>query len=236
MILAGFPLLSGLVQNSVGRTQFSEIIYIIHFVVYKKVLEPEKHITYLTSKDEKIQFILKNFGRPIIQKRDEGFASMCHIILEQQVSIESAKACFVKIQNQLAEITPESIQNASDEDLRSCGVSRQKITYLKDLASKVLSNDINFEIFPFKTEEEIRAELITIKGVGNWSIEVYLMFCLQSPDIVPLGDIAIKNTLKELYHCQTHEEMQLISENWKPYRTFASFTIWHYYLKKRNKI
>lgn len=200
------------------------------------MLELEKHITYLTSKDEIIQFILENFGHPIIQKREEGFASMCHIILEQQVSIESAKACFVKIQNLVEEITPLTIQNATDEDLRNCGVSRQKISYLKDLASKVVTNQINFETFPFKTEDEIRAELITIKGVGNWSIEVYLMFCLQSPDIVPLGDIAIKNTLKELYHCQTHEEMQLVSENWKPYRTFASFTIWHYYLKKRNKI
>lgn len=198
--------------------------------------ETEKHIKHLTSKDENIRFILENFGHPIIQKRDEGFASMCHIILEQQVSIESAKACYVKIHNRLQEITPLTIQNATDEDLRNCGVSRQKISYLKDLASKVLSNQINFETFPFKTEEEIRSELITIKGVGNWSIEVYLMFCLQSPDIVPLGDIAIKNTLKELYHCQTHEEMQSISENWKPYRTFASFTIWHYYLKKRNKI
>ena len=200
------------------------------------MLELEKHITYLTSKDEKIQFILENFGHPIIQKREEGFASMCHIILEQQVSIESAKACFVKIQNLVEEITPLTIQNATDEDMRNCGVSRQKISYLKNLASKVLSNQINFETFPFKTEDEIRAELITIKGVGNWSIEVYLMFCLQSPDIVPLGDIAIKNTLKELYNCQTHQEMQLISDNWKPYRTFASFTIWHYYLKKRSKI
>jgi DNA-3-methyladenine glycosylase II len=193
-------------------------------------------IDFLGSKDPILKDILIAFGHPIIQKRDEGFASMCHIILEQQVSIESAKACFVKIQNRLQEITPETIQNATDEDLRYCGVSRQKSSYLKDLASKVLSNQIDFETFPFKTEQEIRAELITIKGVGNWSIEVYLMFCLQSPDIVPLGDIAIKNTLKELYNCQTLEEMQAISENWKPYRTFASFTIWHYYLKKRKKI
>ena len=100
----------------------------------------------------------------------------------------------------------------------------------------MLSNEINFESYSIKSEEEIRKELITIKGVGNWSIEVYLMFCLQSPDIIPLGDIAIKNTLKELYNCETELEMQLISDNWKPFRTFGSYTIWHYYLKKRNKI
>lgn len=193
-------------------------------------------IDFLGTKDQTLKIIIEQFGHPIIQKRDQGFASMCHIILEQQVSIESAKACYVKILNLLGKINPEAILNISDEDLRSCGVSRQKIIYLKDLAQKVLSNQINFDSFSAKTETEIRNELITIKGVGNWSIEVYLMFCLQLPDIVPLGDIAIKNTLKELYNCQSEEEMKLISDNWKPYRTFASFTIWHYYLKKRNKI
>jgi len=196
----------------------------------------QQTISYLTSKDETLKFILDNFGNPIIQKREEGFASMCHIILEQQVSIASAKACYVKLENHFGKITPEIISNTTNDELRNCGVSRQKIIYLKDLASKVLSNAIDFESYATKSEEQIREELISIKGVGNWSIEVYLMFCLQSPDIIPLGDIAIKNTLKELYNCQTQEEMQLISDNWKPFRTFASYTIWHYYLKKRNKI
>jgi DNA-3-methyladenine glycosylase II len=196
----------------------------------------QQAISYLISKDKTLKFILDNFGNPIIQKREEGFASMCHIILEQQVSIASAKACYIKIENHFGEITPEIIINASDDELRSCGVSRQKIIYLKDLASKVLSNEIDFQSYATKSEEQIREELITIKGVGNWSIEVYLMFCIQSPDIIPLGDIAIKNTLKELYNCQTQEEMQSISDNWRPFRTFASYTIWHYYLKKRNKI
>ena len=161
---------------------------------------------------------------------------MCHIILEQQVSIASAQACYTKLQNYFKEINPKTILNATQEELKKCGISRQKIIYLKDLASKVVTKEIDFKSFSFKTEEQIRAELITIKGVGNWSIEVYLMFCLQSPDIIPLGDIAIRNTLKELYNAQTIPEMEEISNNWKPFRTFASYTIWHYYLKKRGKI
>ena len=196
----------------------------------------QQAIDFLSQKDTTIQFILDNFGHPIIQKREEGFASMCHIILEQQVSIASAFACYNKIESYFNEITPTIILNCKDEELKNCGVSQQKISYLKDLAAKVSSNQINFESFASKSEQQIRNELIQIKGVGNWSIEVYLMFCLQSPDIVPLGDIAIKNTLKELYNCQNLEEMEQISNNWKPFRTFASFTIWHYYLVKRNKI
>ena len=193
-------------------------------------------ITYLTKKDEKLKYILDNFGNPIILKRNEGFASMCHIILEQQVSIASAQACYIKLQNYFEEINPTNILNATQEELKKCGISRQKIIYLKDLATKITTKEIDFESFSFKTEEQIRAELITIKGVGNWSIEVYLMFCLQLPDIIPLGDIAIRNTLKELYNAQTLQEMEEISNNWKPFRTFASYTIWHYYLKKRGKI
>jgi len=193
-------------------------------------------ISFLSSKDEMLKYIIDTFGKPIVQKRVEGFASMCHIILEQQVSIASAKACYVKLENHFGIISPEIIYNSDDLELRNCGVSRQKIIYLKDLALKVLYNKIDFESYSTKSEEQIRKELITIKGVGNWSIEVYLMFCLQLPDIIPLGDIAIKNTLKELYNCETELEMQLISDNWKPFRTFASYTIWHYYLKKRNKI
>ncbi len=193
-------------------------------------------IDYLSKKDEKLKFIIDNFGHPIIQYRNEGFASLCHIILEQQVSIASAKACYDKIQNYFGEITPQIISNCNDEELRNCGVSRQKIICLKDLASKVISNEIDFSIFSSKSEAQIRAELITIKGVGNWSIEVYLMFCLQSQDIIPLGDIAIKNTIIELYAHNSIEEMEALSHNWKPYRTMASYILWHYYLKKRNKI
>lgn len=193
-------------------------------------------IEYLSLKDEKLKSIVEEHGNPIIQKREEGFASMCHIILDQQVSIASAKACYDKIQNLFGTITPEIIFNCNDEALRSCGVSRQKTLYLKDLATKVLSNEIDFSSFLSKSEIQIRAELITIKGVGNWSIEVYLMFCLQSQDIIPLGDIAIKNTIIELYAHNSTEEMQALSHNWKPYRTMASYILWHYYLKKRKKI
>lgn len=193
-------------------------------------------IVVLTQKDDILKGIISEFGLPIIQKRKEGFASMCHIILEQQVSIASAKAAYEKLSNLLGKVDPITINNASDQDLKTCGISRQKIIYLKDLAQRVLSNELSFSSLPMKTEQQIRNELIKIKGVGNWSIDVYLMFCMQSQDIIPLGDIAIKNTLIELYNCQSEEDMIIVSSNWKPFRTVATYIIWHYYLKKRGKI
>ena len=196
----------------------------------------DEALVVLTQKDEVLKRIISEFGLPIIQKREEGFASMCHIILEQQVSIASAKAAYEKLVNLVGKVDPFTIHNATDEDLRSCGISRQKTIYLKDVAQRVIRKELNFSSLPMKTEQQIRNELIQIKGVGNWSIDVYLMFCMQSQDIIPLGDIAIKNTLMELYNCQSEEEMLAISSNWKPFRTLASFIIWHYYLKKRGKI
>jgi DNA-3-methyladenine glycosylase II len=161
---------------------------------------------------------------------------MCHIILEQQVSIASAKAAYEKLVSLVGTVNPSNIYDAADQDLKSCGISRQKIIYLKDVAQRVISKELSFSSLPMKTEQQIRNELIQIKGVGNWSIDVYLMFCMQSQDIIPLGDIAIKNTLIELYNCQSEDEMVAVSSNWKPFRTVASFIIWHYYLKKRGKI
>lgn len=196
----------------------------------------QESISFLSQKDEVLKTIIADFGLPIIQKREEGFASMCHIILEQQVSIASAKAAYEKLVNLVGKVDPFTIYNATDEAVRTCGISRQKTLYLKDLAQRVISKELDFSSLPMKSEQQIRNELIQIKGVGNWSIDVYLMFCMQSQDIIPLGDIAIKNTLIELYNCQSDEEMLAISSNWKPFRTVASFIIWHYYLKKRGKI
>ena len=196
----------------------------------------QESIPFLSQKDEVLKTIIADFGLPIIQKREEGFASMCHIILEQQVSIASAKAAYEKLVNLVGIVDPFTIYNATDEAVRTCGISRQKTLYLKDLAQRVISKELDFSSLPMKSEQQIRNELIQIKGVGNWSIDVYLMFCMQSQDIIPLGDIAIKNTLVELYNCQSDEEMLAISSNWKPFRTVASFIIWHYYLKKRGKI
>lgn len=196
----------------------------------------DEALIVLTQKDDVLKRIISEFGLPIIQKREEGFASMCHIILEQQVSIASAKAAYEKLVHLVGKVDPFTIHNATDEDLRSCGISRQKTLYLKDVAQRVIRKELCFSSLPMKTEQQIRNELIQIKGVGNWSIDIYLMFCMQSQDIIPLGDIAIKNTLIELYNCQSEEEMLSVSSNWKPYRTLASFIIWHYYLKKRGKI
>jgi DNA-3-methyladenine glycosylase II len=170
-----------------------------------------------------------------VPTRPEGFQTLVKLILEQQVSLESARACYVKIEMALGEVTPQLILSASDEVLRACGVSRQKSSYLKALAEAILNKSLVLENLSEKHPNDVRNELIQIKGIGHWTIDVYLMFCLQSPDILPIGDIALVNTIKELYGCKDKNEMLALAENWKPYRTMATYFFWHHYLQKRNR-
>ena len=194
----------------------------------------EEAIKFLVENEPVFKSLQQQYGAFHIPSRPAGFVTLCKLILEQQVSIDSAKACFNRIEALLGTVSPETISQCPEEDLKTCGVSRQKVSYLKTVAAAVRS-ELDLESFPSKTADEVRNELIKLKGVGNWTIDVYLMFSLQSPDIIPLGDIAVVNTVKELFGCQTKEEMIALSENWKPYRTMATFMLWHHYLEKRNR-
>jgi DNA-3-methyladenine glycosylase II len=158
----------------------------------------QEAISFLLERDAVFKNLHKKYGNPFIPSRPEGFETLCKLILEQQVSIDSAKACFLKIENLIGEVSPKKISQCTNEELKSCGVSRQKISYLKNLSIAV-SEQLDLESFKTKTAEEVRNELIKIKGIGHWTIDVYLMFALQSPDIIPLGDIAVVNTIKELF-------------------------------------
>ena len=195
----------------------------------------QKAINFLTKKDKTFARIIKQYGVPVIPTRPQGFETLALLILEQQVSIDSAKAAFVKLKNTVKFFTPTYLLSLDDIDYRSCGVSRQKTSYIKALASAVLNNEIDIESLPFKSPEVVRAELIKIKGIGNWTIDVYLMFCLQSTDILPLGDIAVVNTIKELFDIHDRNEMEILSNLWSPHRSAATFLLWHYYLGKRNR-
>ncbi|NHN27621.1 DNA-3-methyladenine glycosylase 2 family protein [Flavobacterium jejuense] len=192
-------------------------------------------ISYLLQKDIVFQQIFDLYGEPTISTRPQGFESLCKLIIEQQVSLASAKACYLKLENLLEVVNPENISKTADEDLRNNGISKQKVVYLKALSNAVLNKELQLETLAEKTEPEIKTALTTIKGIGNWTAEVYMMFCLQKEDVFPIGDIALQNTLKELYPVSSKEEMILLSENWKPYSSLATYFFWHYYLKKRNR-
>lgn len=195
----------------------------------------QEAIPHLIEKDPIFKLILDEYGMPGFPSRAEGFESLCKTILEQQVSLDSARAAFNRLKLYLDDFSPERVLAASDEALKACGITRQKTAYIKALAEAVLSGEVEFANYRGDEPDKVRQELIKVKGIGNWTIDVYLMFSLQSPDILPLGDIGIISAIKDLTGLQTIHEMEEYAKHWSPYRTAASFFLWHYYLEKRGR-
>ena len=190
----------------------------------------------LARQDADLENIIRQHGLPPMWIRPNTFQSLVLFILEQQVSLASAYAAFKKLKERIGVVTPVKILALSDEELRACYFSRQKIIYARELAKAVQSKQINLKKLSLLPDEEVRIELIKLKGIGHWTIDVYLMHALQRTDLFPLGDIALVNSLKEVKLLPkdiSKEKMLAIAEPWRPYRTIASMILWHAYIQKR---
>jgi DNA-3-methyladenine glycosylase II len=180
--------------------------------------------------------IKEQYGNPPNWQRPEGFISLSRIILEQQISLASAEAHFKKLNNYLSEFSPIEILKLNDKEMRACQISRQKTEYLRALSLAVINKNLVFDDLHKMNPEEVRKKLTSIKGIGNWTTDIYLMFCLQSKDIFPMGDIALITTIKELTKVKNKEGITRLTKKWMPYRSLAAYFLWYYYLKKRKRI
>ena len=190
----------------------------------------------LAKKDKDLQKIMKQYGYPPMWTRPASFQTLILFILEQQVSLASAYAAFKKLRERIGYVTPSKILSLTDAELRACYFSRQKIVYARELAKAVQSRQLRLKKFSNAHEDEVRIELKKIKGIGDWTVDVYLMHALQRSDLFPLGDVALVNSLKEtkqLHPQITREKMLAIAEPWRPYRSVASMILWHAYIQKR---
>jgi DNA-3-methyladenine glycosylase II len=191
----------------------------------------------LSGKDVHLKAIIQQYGHPPMWTRKQGFETLILTILEQQVSLAAAFAAYKKLKSRIGTVTPAKILNMSNEELRECYFTRQKQGYAKNLAEAFTNKSLPWKQFPEMKDEEVRVHLTAIKGIGNWTADVYLMHALQRTDLFPLGDIALVNSLKETKQLHPHiskEEMLAIAEPWRPYRTIASMILWHAYIQKRN--
>ena len=190
----------------------------------------------LSKKDKHLNAIIKKHGYPPMWVRPATFQSLILFILEQQVSLASAYAAFKKLRQKIGFVTPSKILALSDPELKACYFSRQKIIYARCLAEAIQSKQLSLKKLALSTNDEVRIELKKIKGIGDWTVDVYLMHALRRTDLFPLGDIALINSLKEVKQLHpkiSKEKMLAIAEPWRPYRTIASMILWHSYIKKR---
>ena len=194
-----------------------------------------RDIKSLIKRDSIFAAIHKKYGPPPDWSREPGFVSLSKIILEQQVSLASANAHFQKLNAYIPAFAPEHILRLTDEEMRTCQISRQKAKYLRELSTAITTGGLDLAALSLLPPEETRTMLTAVKGIGHWTTDIYLMFCLQSRDIFPIGDIAVVNTIKELTSARTQDEILWLAEKWRPLRSLATYFFWHYYLRKRGR-
>jgi DNA-3-methyladenine glycosylase II len=196
-----------------------------------------KGLQYLQKQDSKLALILDRHGPPPMWSREPGFASLVHIILEQQVSLKSAAAAFTRLKEAAAPLTPSGFLMLDDTTLKKIGFSRQKADYCRQLSGAILNGEIILEELSAMYDSKARSELMKLKGIGPWTADIYLLMALKRPDIWPSGDLALTAAvldLKMLSHRPSSNALYELALRWKPWRAVAARVLWHYYLSKFN--
>jgi len=194
-----------------------------------------KVVNQLCEHDTALRSVVERFGAPPLWSREPGFATLIHIILEQQVSLASAQACFNKLNTRLPVLNPQAFLNLNDQELLSLGFSRQKTRYSRILAQAILNGDLDLTRLETLDDAEAFSQLTALTGIGPWTANIYLLMALGRPDIWPAGDLALVIAIQKLFeldHRPKDTEFIELGEVWRPYRAVAARILWHYYLSR----
>ena len=192
-------------------------------------------VEWLGTKDARLGQVVQKYGGPPLWARTPNFATLVHIILEQQVSLASAKACFDKLQNRLGQVDPKGLLALTDSELLELGFSRQKTRYIRILAQSIVAHQLVLDDMEKQTDETVFTTLTALTGIGPWTANIFLLMGLGRPDIWPGGDLALVIALQELFGLSRRPDAQQfneIGEGFRPYRSVAARILWHYYLSR----
>ena len=192
----------------------------------------------LVEQDGSFAKIVSRYNLPPLWQREPGFATLIHIILEQQVSLASANAAYKRLQSKLQPLTPGGFLTLTDTELRQVGFSRQKTSYGRALAQAIVDKRLDLASLEKLDDQQVRDRLMTIKGIGLWTANIYLLLALKRPDIWPNGDLALHaaiQQIKGLPQRPTSAEAQAMSVAWQPWRAVAARLLWHFYLTERQQ-
>ena len=171
-------------------------------------------------------------GPPPLRRREPGFAGLAAIIVSQQVSVASANAIFGRLEARIAPLDAVRLAAATEDDLRACGLSSPKIRALRALAEAVADRGLDLEGLARLDAEDAHAALIAVKGVGPWTADIFLLFCLGHPDAFPAGDLALQEAAKLALGLKARPDaarLERIAERWRPWRGVAARMLWAYY-------
>ena len=187
----------------------------------------------LTNADPALAASVERFGPPPLWARQPTYATLVHLILEQQVSLASARAAFDRLGAVVDPLTPRGFLRLDDAELLAIGFSRQKTRYARALATAVLDGSLALDALPGLPDEEVDAALRRLPGIGPWTATIYRLMALDRPDAWPVHDIALAQAAAELWELPARpsaEQMLTLAEGWRPFRAIAARLLWHYYL------
>jgi DNA-3-methyladenine glycosylase II len=192
----------------------------------------QQALDHLAGADAHMRDAIREIGPPPPRHRPASFATLMDVIVGQQVSTASARAIYGRLVEKLARVTPEAFIALSDADLRAVGFSRQKTLYGRDLAAHFLEGKLSLAKLRHMEDEAAIEALSAVKGIGRWSAEVFLLFALQRPDVMPAQDLALLVAAQRMKGWRTRPEpkkLLKLAETWRPYRSYAARMLWHYY-------
>jgi DNA-3-methyladenine glycosylase II len=201
--------------------------------------ELHRHLAILRRRDKRIAAAIKAAGLPSARGMDPGFATLIHIIVDQQVSTAAGAAIWAKLKKAAGgKVTPRSVLSLGEKGLRVNGMSGPKTRYALGLAEATAAKKLNFRALERADDDEVRARLTEFKGIGKWTADIYLMFGMGRPDVWPVGDLAIQHAIRILHELDDKPEADVcetLGAPWRPYRTSAAIFLWHYFKHMRRK-
>jgi DNA-3-methyladenine glycosylase II len=195
-------------------------------------------VRFLAEHDEHLASVLKAYGQPPLWVREPGFASLVYIILEQQVSLASARATFARLKAVVDPLTPSGFLKLTGHELLRIGFSRQKTLYTRLLAESLAYRYFDLRDLHELHDDSARNMLIAFKGIGRWTADIYLLSALRRPDIWPTGDLALATAVQEVKRLRQRPSparLEALSAPWRPWRAVAARLFWHAYLSKRGQ-
>jgi DNA-3-methyladenine glycosylase II len=195
-------------------------------------------VRLLTDCDEHLAEVVQTYGRPTLWVREPGFPTLVYIILEQQVSLASAKAAFDRLNAAVRPLTPVRFLKLTNAELLRIGFSRQKTLYTRLLAESLARRHFDLRYLHDLHDDSARKMLIAFKGIGRWTADIYLLSALRRPDIWPTGDLALATAVQEVKRLRKRpspEKLEALSTPWRPWRAVAARLFWHAYLSKRGQ-
>jgi DNA-3-methyladenine glycosylase II len=189
----------------------------------------EQAVFYLSDNDPIMKNIINNHKEDYLQSRDDPFNALCRTIIGQQISVKAAASIWNKFATGTKNINPKNVIKYGNNNIRKCGISNKKVEYIIGLSNFFIENPDSINLWKKMDDKSIIKELCQLKGIGPWSAEMFLMFCLLRPDVLPLGDLGLRRAVGKNYlntFDPTYEEVEKVAKKWIPYRSAATWFLW----------